>query len=354
MADIFAVQDEIAQAIASALRVQLSGGARQYTPPLAAYESYLRARQYLAAWTRESLTQSTACFNQAVALDPAFSLAHSGRAMALVSSVIPGLLPARTGLPMARAAAEKALTVDPESQEAHAVLGMVASFHEFDWEEAECQFRLAMAHEPVSPYVRWYYSFACLLPMARLREHAEESMRARRDDPLSFLGGFQYAWGLLSAGEVDAGEAQLRQQCELLTNIFQPFYLLGLSQMLRGAHREGLASAEASYAKAPWNMTASGLYAGALARAGQARHAEDLLQKLRPGDGYGAPIGLAVYHLVNAELDRAAEWAERAAGQRDPRLIALLALLRAPSRNILRSNSRWGTLAAGLRVPLEF
>jgi adenylate cyclase len=88
MADIFVVQDEIPQAIATALRMHLRNRSRQYIPRLPAYEAYLEARHCLADFTRESLPQSRDFYEQAIALDAGFAPAHSGLALALVSLVL--------------------------------------------------------------------------------------------------------------------------------------------------------------------------------------------------------------------------------------------------------------------------
>ena len=133
MVDIFAVQDEIARAIATALRLHLAGTFRRYIPRLQAYEAYLKARHCLAAFTRESLPLSRDFFERAVASDPGFAAAQSGLAMALVSLSLPGITAAHIAMPLARNAAIRALDIDPESQEAQAVLGMVAALYEFDW-----------------------------------------------------------------------------------------------------------------------------------------------------------------------------------------------------------------------------
>ncbi|HYM13697.1 MAG TPA: winged helix-turn-helix domain-containing protein [Bryobacterales bacterium] len=353
MADIFAIQDEIAQAIASALQIQLSAISSPYTPRLPAYEAYLKARHCMAAFTRESLLRSRDFCERAIALDAGFAPAHSGLAASFVLSVLPGLSPARTSLPLARAAAQKALDLEPASPEAHAVLGMVAALYEIDWVEAKRCFRLAVAREPVPPYVRWHYGFAYLVPMGRTRECIEQCMRGLQDDPLNFVGGFTYAGGLLAGGSEEAGEAELRELSELHPNLYQPFYLLALSLALRGLHAEALAAAENAYSRAAWHTGATGLFAGALARAGKKRCAEELLQKLLPGDQYGTPLGLLLYHLMCSEMDRAADWAAKVFEERDPRLIFVIALLRTPSRNILLSNRKWSALAGALHVPLE-
>jgi TolB-like protein/tetratricopeptide (TPR) repeat protein len=353
MADIFAIQDEIAQAIASSLRVQFSVKPSRCPPRLPAYDACLKARHCMAMFTRESLARGSEFYERAIALDPAFASAHSGLGISRIVSILPGLTPAREGMPLARAAAQTALELDPLSQEAHAVLGFVAAVYDFDWKEAERHFGLAVAREPVLPVVRWFYAFAYLLPMGRLREAAEECLRGLDDDPLNFSGRFHYAGVLLAGGNENAGETELREISELHPNLYQPFYLLGLSQALRGSHAEAFGTAETAYNLAPWNKGTAGLFAGSLMRAGETSRADELLQKLLPEDAYGAPIGRLLFHLVCSEPDRAADWAEKAREQRDPRLIFVIALLRAPSRNIFRCDHKWSALAHALNVPSE-
>jgi TolB-like protein len=352
MADIFAVQDEIAQAIAKALRVHLARTSKQYIPQLAAYEAYLRGRHCLAAFTSESLPMSRGFYEQAIALDAGFALAHSGLATALVSLVLPGIEAARVVMPLASAAAKRALEIDPTLQEAHAVLGMVAALYDFDWSEAERQFRLATAREQVAPSVRWYYSFSYLLPMGRAKESVEQCMRGMEDDPLNFLGGFHYACALLAGGNVDAGEAYLLQLSELHSNLYQSHYLLALNQAVRGLHQRALAVAERAYCLAPWSTTTRGLFGGLLRRAGESKRANALRDELLLGDKYGAAMGMSLFHVGNSEMGKAAEWAEKAVAERDTRMILLIALVRASRPKILPSDDKWCAIASRLRVPL--
>jgi len=97
MSDVFAIQDEIAQAIAAALQVTLSGESvtvRRYTPKLPAYEAYLKALYYTQRLTPESMSRSRDCFEEAILLDPEFALAHSAFGNHFASLAIYGLLPA--------------------------------------------------------------------------------------------------------------------------------------------------------------------------------------------------------------------------------------------------------------------
>jgi TolB-like protein/tRNA A-37 threonylcarbamoyl transferase component Bud32 len=163
MAEVFAMQDEIAQAIASALQVKLSGApaaAQQYKPSLPAYEALLKARHYLGSWRPDTFPRIKECFEQAIALDPKFALAHCEYGNYFYTLARFGALPANQALPMMRSQVQKALELDPTLPEAHAMLGVVAAILEFDWKEAERRFRLAMAHDPVPPLVRLYYALS--------------------------------------------------------------------------------------------------------------------------------------------------------------------------------------------------
>jgi TolB-like protein len=352
MTDIFAVQDEIAQAIATALRMHLGARPRQHIPRVPAYEAYLKARHCLAGFTRESLPLSRNFYEQAIALDAGFAPAHSGLAQALVSLVLPGITPAHIAMPLARVAANKALEIDPASQEAQAVLGMVAALYDFDWNEAERRFRLAVAREPVPPYVRWYYSFAYLLPMGRTRESERQCSRGREDDPLSFIGGFHYASALLAGGNTEAGEAYLRHHSEFHTTLYQPYYLLALSQAVRGLHREALCAAEKAYSLARWSTTTGGLLGGLLKGTGEENRANQLHDELVAGDRYGVAMGLSLFHVGCSEMPQAAQWAEKAVEQRDTRMILLMCLVRASLPKLLGSDNRWSAIARSLRFPL--
>ena len=86
-------------------------------------------------------------------------------------------------------------------------------------------------------------------------------------------------------------------------------------------------------------------------RAGEKHRADELLQKLLPANRYGTPMGLLLVQLMCSEMDRAADWAWKVLEERDPRLITVIALLRAQPQNIFLSDSRWAALARAMKVP---
>jgi TolB-like protein/predicted Ser/Thr protein kinase len=135
LADVFAVQDEIAQAIAAALQVKLSAPPRKYTPKLAAYEEFLKARHYLQRWTPESAVHARECLERAVALDPGFALAHSDLGWCFFTLVTENRMPPREAAALMRVETGKALEIDSSLPDAHAVLGL-AGVLDYDWTEA--------------------------------------------------------------------------------------------------------------------------------------------------------------------------------------------------------------------------
>ena len=191
LTDVFAVQDEIAAAIAGALHVELTGksvAARPHEPNLAAYEAFLRARH------RESLTSlpeafvgAEEYFKQAIALDPQWADPHAYLARQYFIGGTVGLRPLSEMIPLARAEARKALELLPSEPNAHAVLGAIAASHDYDWKEADEQFRLARASQSLPPAVHDLYAFTYLLPLGRFEEAIEQHAKAIEQDPLNVI-----------------------------------------------------------------------------------------------------------------------------------------------------------------------
>jgi TolB-like protein/Tfp pilus assembly protein PilF len=349
--DVFAIQDEIAQAIVTALRLRLMSeraAFRRYTPKFPAYESFLKARHHLGRFTPESLTRAKECYELAIALDPDFALAHAelGRYYARLS--IYGVRPAHETAPLMRTAALRALEIDPSLPEAHFILGGAASAYDYDWKKAERRFRLAMAHDPVPPIVRTTYGLNYLMAMGRQQEAIEEHHRALQEDPLNLISRFQLAICLEAAGKDAEVRAELREILELDENFHCADWALGVYYATREMFAQALAFAEKAYSLAPWAAQNNGLFSGVLARTGQTSRASALLENLAPAEAYGSPLGRMFFDLVCSEIESAAQWAGKAIEQRDPRLIMFLSL---PMTRSLRTSSRWPILASELNLP---
>jgi len=344
LADVFAVQDEIATAITGALQVTLSTASmpvRRHTPNLQAYEHYLKALYDALGRTPESMARAQKHFERAIDLDPQFALAHAEFGHLFLQFGGYGLMPPRDALPLMRKEARRAVAIDPSLPEGHAMLGTAAAMLDFDWPEAERHFRLAMAHGVVPPLVHLNYGLYCLLPTGRAQEAVDHYTLGLNQDPLNLIARAERAVCLRAAARYTEGNDELRQILELDETFFFPYFMLGVNLALDGRVDEARSLAERGYAIAPWFKPMVGLLAALLTRDGEADRAETLLRHLSPDQGYVDPIGRAIFHLLCGEIDRTADWAEKAIEERQT---AVLFFLNAHAQ-VLRSTARWPSLA---------
>ncbi|MGH7669781.1 MAG: BTAD domain-containing putative transcriptional regulator, partial [Gemmatimonadaceae bacterium] len=151
--DVFGIQTEVALQIGAALRAQLSPAERDVirkepTQNLQAYQRYLQGRHCFVQFTDQSMRQGIGYFEQAIALDPAYALAYVGVAMAYEELGETGALDPDVAYPRAKAAAARALALDDGLADAHCILGQLAAVCDFDWANAEREFKRAIELRP--------------------------------------------------------------------------------------------------------------------------------------------------------------------------------------------------------------
>jgi len=349
LADIFAIQDEIAAAIAKALQVTLTGvsATRLHTPLIAAYDDYLKAMYYARQWTPDSLARAQEHFERAIALDPEFATARGEFGHLFARLAIYGLMPPRDAMPRARLEAQKALDVDASSPEGHSILGMVAAMYDYDWSEAERHFGLALTQPGVSSHVHGYYAHYCLLPLRRFEEALEHQALAVTQDPLNVAVRAERAICLLASGRRADALDELRRITELDVTFWFPYFILSSERALEGQWDEALVLAEQTHRLAPWFAPATGVLAAVLKRLGHAERAEDLVRRLSSDTAYVDPIGGAMFGLLCGELGEAASWSEMAIRQRQPAILFFLNVTARP----LHVSPHWPALARMLRLP---
>jgi serine/threonine-protein kinase len=355
LADVFAIQDEIAQAIAAALEVKLAEkpiAAQRHILAVPAYEAYLKARYHWARMTPEALARSKDYLQQALALEPGFALAHSELAHYFFTMYSAGLLPAHEAAPLVWTHANKALEIEPTLPEAHAWLGILAAMYDYDWTDADRRFRLAFAHLPVPPIVRRVRAFFFLAHVGRVREAVADEERLLEEDPLNVTTRWTLATCLRSAGRDEEADARYQQVVELEHGLWSTYAadVLSGDYAARGAIPEALALAETAYSRSPWYPLAIGQLAGLLARTGNEKRSAMLMEKLRPGQAYGAPVGMAAYYLASEDIERAVDWFEKAIEQRDI-WVPFFLTVGVCGGGAFRSSPRWPTLARMINLP---
>ena len=348
--DVFDIQEEIARAIASALRTTLSKAGRTVgdSPPnLQAYEALLKARHHLQRWTPESLTRGREYLEQAIALDPGLGPAHSELGVSLFGLVTENCVELGHGAALMRTHAERALRIDSNNLDAHAVLGMAAVL-DYDWNEAGTQFERTLARNAVPPAVRNYYGMLFLAPLNRMREAEAQVQQAVSEDPLNLW--FRSSLGMLAAGtnRLRQAEAIFDQVFELDEDYWLAHYWLGTVRANQGRFRDAVSCLERVYAQVPNHWGVIGQLAGVLEQIGEVQRAAALVRQLGDGTASGAPVGLVCYHLARGDFDRGAEWFERAIAQRDTRMPWIIPHL---FGDAFTSCVHWSRLARLMHLP---
>ncbi len=347
--DVFAVQDDIASAITSALQLKLApvAASPRYKPKLPAYEALLKARHFHWKVTEESMDQARVYHEQAIALDPQFALAQAEFAEYLMARAFVDLSHQSEMAPLSRAWAQKALLLDPSLTDAHASLCTVAASFDHDWKEAERHFQLATPAGHATPLSRMNCAWGYLLASGQVDAAVEQLQLAVQDDPLHATARSLLGLCLSSAGRHDEAEAMLRETADLSPDIVLPKLYLIHIHFIRNRIPEALALAETLFERAPWFLQIGDAYAGLLVRSHQAARGEAIIRGLNPAspDYCGR---MASFYLFCNELDLAADWYEKSLLAKDA--TTPMALHFEISRG-LRASPRWPKLAQMLNLP---
>jgi serine/threonine-protein kinase len=322
MTDVFAIQDEIAQAVSSALHVRLAPPARAFN--IEAYQHHLRGRFHLLHLTKESLAKARECYEQALAVDPEYAPAHSALAEYYHTLLLLDLEPALDMAPLARAAAERALTIDPAHGEAHSTLGSIAGSVDYLWDVAGEHHRRAVAIEPVSSIIRFRYAAWYLLPLGRIPEARQQLRLGLETDPLHLP--LHYAQVLAANHEAKYADAIEfgRRALEIDPAMYPVQLSIAQAQLRLGQVTDAIRNLERTVEIAPWMPMAVGTLAAAYHVVGEDRQSRALAAKLadRPGHAFAS----SVYHAATGDSDAMFADLERAFRQRDAFLIHIALL----------------------------
>ena len=210
--DVFAIQEEISRGIVNGLRLRFGRGRRRYETSVEAYDLYLRARSFeYRSGGLAGYNQSISHFQQAIAKDPSFAPAYAG--LAAASAYVSGTFNVvrANELAKTRAAAEKAIDLDPLLAEAHDALG-IANACDGQWARAEQNFRRAIEFDPSSSRPYCDFALYLLLPLGRIEEAVRQMRAAERSDPLSLEVHRRSSYVLLSADRFEEASSH----CEKL------------------------------------------------------------------------------------------------------------------------------------------
>src|SRR5258707_11681711 len=330
--DILRVQDEVAAAVASHIRVALPvgapgvngarGTARAINPE--AYDAYLRGRFY---WTnRGDLHKSIDAYRQAIEKEPSYALAYAGlaSAYALLGQVPYDNTPPVDAKPKARQAAERALQLDSQLGEAHSVLANVSFSYDWDFEAAEREFQRALTLGQNDPTAHQWFSHYCIV-RNRLQEALEENSRTLGLDPVSPLFNTSRAEILYNARQYDAAIAQARRTIEQYPTYPLAYIWLGSAYREKKMYEEALEQFSQGLKFSGNQPAIAALYGHALAVSGDGAGARKTLADLKQlaHKRYVSAIYFACIYTGLGDNKTALDWLDRAYQEHNDRLVYL-------------------------------
>ncbi len=346
---VLAMQREVARDIAAQVKVTLTpkeqarlASGVEVDP--AAHEAYLKGRHHWNRRTADGLQRAIALFQEALAADPGFALAHAGLAEVWCVIGVFSFAPPTEAYPRARAAADRALELDPELGEAHVARGWIRAFYDFDWAGAEGEFRAALELAPSYATAHQWYALY-LLERGRYEEAAAEMRRAQSLDPLSLMIAATAGLGPHYQGRQEEAMGRFRRALELEPSFWPARWMLGRALEASGDSAAARAELEKAIELSAGNPQTIAALGHLCARSGDRAGAQSALDRLAAmaRERYVAAFDFAVVYAGLDATDDALTWLERAYAERsivsggslrtDPRLHPLRALK--PYRDLL-------------------
>ena len=320
LTDIFAVESEIARAVAETLQARLTGTAEHVlasrpTENPEAHQLYLKGRFFWNKRTTENIRKAIDYFQQAIAKDPAYALAYAGLGDAHAILPIYAFTAPNEDVPAALAAARKAVALDDSLAEAHTSLANALLFN-MQLAAAEPEFRRAL--ELNSNYAtahQWYGE--CLQGEGRFAEAVAELQRAQELDPLSLIINASYGCVLGEAGRHDEAVAQMHKTLDIDPTFWVAHEILGGILEEKGY----LTGAAAEYQKSMqryWTPNGAARLASVNARLGKKAEARKTLDDLttQSRQHWVSPYPRAVLHLALDEKEEALQLLEKSLDER--------------------------------------
>jgi tetratricopeptide (TPR) repeat protein len=351
--DVFAVQDTIAQKVAAALALQLTGEeqkrlTKRYTQNTEAYQLYLKGRFYWNTWIEEGYRKSIEYFKQATEKDPNYALAYAGLADSYSLLGEAGASPSKETFPKARAYAEKALQLDDELSEAHMSLGVEELFYEWDFPAAEKELRRAKELDPKNTQVYHFYGHYLEL-VGRFDEAITETQRGVDLDPTVLVLNSELGLAYYFGRKFDQAAAQHRRTLEMDSNFSYASVSLAQDYVPLRKYQEALTELNRARPISQdwsWIVAEIGYIDGLL---GKRAEAQKILSDLssRYANEYVDPVLIAYVYTGLGDKDQAFVWLEKGFQERSG---LILWIKIEPTLDSIRSDPRFADLVRRMGI----
>ena len=352
--DIFVIQDEISSEISGKLRLQLTHAekkrlVKRQTEDAEAYRLYLQGRHHWNRWTEEGFYKAIGYFQQAIEKDPSYALAHDGVADCYVLLGWNSYLPPKDAFPKAKVAAMAALEIAPDLGEAHTDLAAVLWLHDWQWAEAQNEFKRSLELNPCYPTANHYYA-ECLMTWGRNAEALARMKKSLELDPLSLIINVAIGWAYYHARQYDEAVAQLLRTVELDPNYPMTYWILGLIYRDTARYDLAISAGEKGVNLSGGSPLMRAALAQTFAAAGAPEKAIEIADELNElaKQRYVAPHFFAGIYVGLGEHDRAIEYLEKSCAEHCHWLIYLHV---DPSMDDLRNDPRFQDLLRRVGLP---
>jgi TolB-like protein/DNA-binding winged helix-turn-helix (wHTH) protein/Tfp pilus assembly protein PilF len=352
--DVLALQGEVASAIAGEIRVKLTpqehaniASAHALSPE--AHEAYLQGLYFWNKLTEEDIKKSIEHFQKAIQLAPDYAPAYSALAFSYTLLASSGFSPSRENYTQAKKLAQKAIELDESLPDAHAALGFVLCYGDWDWPAAEAQFKRANALEPNGEGGHTVYALY-LGDMGRSEEAISEMKKGLESDPLSVLSLANLGWLYEQAGQPERAIEQYRRILEMDPKSVDAHGGLGWVYGLQGNHTQAIAEwreARRLSENSPGAIAGLGY---AYAAAGMNDEAHEMLSELKQLSKrrYVSPYEVASVYAGLGEREQTFFCLEKALDEHNGSLVSLKV---DPEFASLRSDPRFGKILQRIGLP---
>ncbi|HKP69234.1 MAG TPA: hypothetical protein VJV05_08120 [Pyrinomonadaceae bacterium] len=323
MADLLATQREIATTLTQKMQLKLAGNeqglTKKYTGSNDAYQLYMKGRYHWSRRTRDDLLKAVDNYKQAIALDSNFALAYAATAEVYNSMGKNPDVPPKDCIPLAKAAATRALEIDPGLAQAHSALADSLALYDWDWAESERHFKKALELDPNISYTYVAYGGSYLGPVGKTNEAVAQLERAVALEPSAMINNCILTTTYIYARQYDKAVAQGRSTYDLdPTFPFAPHWF-GFALIASGKYDDAISLGQKVSPDSPFGWMAAVVIGQAYAEQGKRTEAEQQISRLRElgKTRYIRPYYLASIYTALGEKDKAFAELERSYVERD-------------------------------------
>jgi TolB-like protein/Tfp pilus assembly protein PilF len=323
MKDVFAIQDEISQAILDNLKIKLLGETKpmisqKHSENLEAYNLYLKGSYYWQMLTAEGYKKGVEYYEQALKKNPDYALAYAGLAAIIMNRTIWGNVIPNEAYLIANEYLNKALKIDSALATVYAVRGVIHMLYSWNWKESDRNFKLSIEINPNRSMTHIHYSIF-LSYMGRHEEAIFEAKRAQELDPLSVYINAYTGLAFESAGQPDKAIEEYNMNLEINPNYFLTHLHLAMAYFVKSMFKDGVAECKKAVDLSHGNPYASSWLVFGYYKIGEIDQADKLFNslKMRLETEYVPATSFYLIHKVRGEENLAFEWLKRACEEHD-------------------------------------